>query len=257
MTPRRRLALALSLCFAVGAATSAVGFVRDEGGDGRIPELGEVDWLRDWDAAVAAAKESGKPIALLFQEVPGCATCVGFGRGPLSQPLLVEAFEDEFVPCLVFNNKPGRDEELRARFGEPAWNNPVVRFVTPDGTDLVARKDGVWTTPAIAARLVEALAAAKRPVPAYLSNLALELNAKREQALFTMGCFWEGEAALGAQEGVLETTTVFVPATTEGGKAEDETFTAFASFPSHLGRARSLQRTASSSELISNMSLTT
>ena len=34
-------------------------------------ELGKVPWLRDYDAALAEAKKSGKPLLLLFQEVPG------------------------------------------------------------------------------------------------------------------------------------------------------------------------------------------
>lgn len=34
-------------------------------------ELGAVNWLRDLDTAVAISKSDDKPIALLFQEVPG------------------------------------------------------------------------------------------------------------------------------------------------------------------------------------------
>lgn len=34
-------------------------------------ELGTVRFERDLDAALAAAKASGKPVFLLFQEVPG------------------------------------------------------------------------------------------------------------------------------------------------------------------------------------------
>lgn len=34
-------------------------------------ELGRVPWLRDYDAAIKQAKDSGKPILVLFQEVPG------------------------------------------------------------------------------------------------------------------------------------------------------------------------------------------
>ena len=34
-------------------------------------ELGKVAWGRDLDEAVAKARKSNKPIALLFQEVPG------------------------------------------------------------------------------------------------------------------------------------------------------------------------------------------
>lgn len=34
-------------------------------------ELGRVAWQRDHEAAFAAAKSSGKPVLLFFQEVPG------------------------------------------------------------------------------------------------------------------------------------------------------------------------------------------
>lgn len=34
-------------------------------------ELGDVDWLRDLDKAVDQSKQQDKPIAILFQEVPG------------------------------------------------------------------------------------------------------------------------------------------------------------------------------------------
>ena len=34
-------------------------------------ELGKVAWGRDLDEAVAKSRKSNKPIALLFQEVPG------------------------------------------------------------------------------------------------------------------------------------------------------------------------------------------
>ncbi len=34
-------------------------------------ELGDVRWLRDLDTAVSNSKKQNKPIAILFQEVPG------------------------------------------------------------------------------------------------------------------------------------------------------------------------------------------
>ena len=34
-------------------------------------ELGTVSWLRNLDEAVTSSKEEQKPIAILFQEVPG------------------------------------------------------------------------------------------------------------------------------------------------------------------------------------------
>lgn len=34
-------------------------------------ELGTVNWTRDYETGLAAVKKSGKPMFLLFQEVPG------------------------------------------------------------------------------------------------------------------------------------------------------------------------------------------
>jgi hypothetical protein len=34
-------------------------------------ELGKVKWSRDYDATLATAVESEKPVLILFQEVPG------------------------------------------------------------------------------------------------------------------------------------------------------------------------------------------
>ncbi len=34
-------------------------------------ELGTVKWSRDYDVGLKTVKESGKPMFLLFQEVPG------------------------------------------------------------------------------------------------------------------------------------------------------------------------------------------
>lgn len=91
----------------------------------------------------------------------------------LSHPLLVEAITDEFVPVAIHNNKPGRDARVLARFGEKAWNNPVVRFLDGSGRDLIPRADGVYTPAGIASRMAAALRASKRPVPEYLRLLGL------------------------------------------------------------------------------------
>ncbi len=135
-------------------------------------ELGNVGWERSLDAGLAEAARSGRPVFLLFQEVPGCATCVGFGETVLSDPLMVEAIETEFVPVAIYNNRPGDDARVLKRFGEPPFNNPVVRFVDAEGRDLVPREPRVWSKRGIAARMGEALRAAGRPVPPYLALLA-------------------------------------------------------------------------------------
>ena len=50
----------------------------------RQRELGDVDWERDFSRAEARAQQTGLPMFALFQEVPGCQTCVGFGEQVLN-----------------------------------------------------------------------------------------------------------------------------------------------------------------------------
>lgn len=173
------------------------------------PELGLVHWGRDLDQALAASRATNRPVLVLFDEVPGCITCRGFGLQVLSHPLLAEAIDSEFVPLFVANCRPGRDAEVLAHFDEPAWNNPVVRFLDARGRDIVAREDELYSAHEIALRLAAALHAAGRPVPAYLALTAEETQtAHRREATFEMSCFWEGEAKLGALPGVLDVHAV-------------------------------------------------
>lgn len=176
------------------------------------PELGEVKWQRDHQAALSESARTGKPVFAQFQEVPGCATCINFGKSVLSQPLLVEAIETEFIPLLIYNNKTGIDADLLKRYREPSWNNPVVRFLNGRGEDVIDRADGVWDLHGIASRMVKALEEAKREVPTYLRLLVEESSTttKRERATFAMFCYWEGEAKLGAIDGVLATRAAWL-----------------------------------------------
>lgn len=134
-------------------------------------EVGTVRWGRDLDGALAASQKSGKPVFLLFQEVPGCLGCRTFGREVLSHPAIVAAIENEFEPVLVYNNRPGRDAGILERFGEPAWNYQVIRFLDGRGNDIIPRRDRVWTVRAVAIRMAEALQMQGREVPASLMRL--------------------------------------------------------------------------------------
>ena len=171
-------------------------------------ELGLVQWERDFDAAQQRAQESGKPLFVLFQEVPGCRTCVDFGQSVLSSPLLVDAIEHEFVPVAIFNNEGGGDAEIVQRFNEPASNNPVVRFLSPKGEDLIPRRDGVTSAEQIGLRMIEALEVANRPVPKYLQLAVEETRAPfAHKATFSMDSYRRGEVCLAAVKGVLSTST--------------------------------------------------
>ena len=119
--------------------------------------------------------------------------------------------ENEFISVAVHNNRDGEDAAILARFGEPAWNNPVLRFLDGKGQDIVPRRDRVWSSGKVASRLVEVLLAAGRDVPPYLLLAERELSPERTAtATFAMHCFWEGEVRLGGLDGVLFTRAGWV-----------------------------------------------
>lgn len=178
-----------------------------QGGD---IEVGNVDWGRDLDAAFSASGKSGRPVLVLFQEVPGCAGCRKFGKEVLSHPLIVEAIESEFEPVLVYNNRK-EDAEVLKRFGEPAWNFQVIRFLDRNGSDIIPRRDKIWTTEALASRMSAALRKVGRPVPPYLETLSFgSLDGNLGTAAFAMYCFWTGEMKFGGIDGVLVTEAGFL-----------------------------------------------
>lgn len=175
-------------------------------------ELGDVAWGRDYQQALDAAQSSGRPLLILFDEVPGCATCVRYGEVVLSDALLVEAAETLFVPLAIYNNQGGEDRRVLEHFQEPAWNNPVVRIVAADGRPLIPRLAGDYSPAGLAVAMVAALRAAQRPVPAWLALHAEVLRAEsapRRTELRAMGCFWAGEACLSRARGVINTRTGF------------------------------------------------
>ncbi|MCB9306557.1 MAG: thioredoxin family protein [Lewinellaceae bacterium] len=175
-------------------------------------ELGKVHWLRDLGQGKAEAEKCDKPILVLFQEVPGCSNCTRYGNGTLSHPLIVEAIETYFVPVCIYNNKGGSDAAALKRFGEPAWNNPVVRIVRADYSDVVPRMGDFSSSHQIVAGMRQALALTGTATPRYLELLEEELLAREsglETATFSMYCFWSGEGTFGAIAGVVETEPGF------------------------------------------------
>ncbi|MEJ2154121.1 MAG: hypothetical protein P8X96_02200 [Desulfobacteraceae bacterium] len=136
-------------------------------------EIGDVRWGRDFDAALNKSAETGKPVFVLFQEIPGCSGVRKFGREVLTNPRLVKSIETDFIPMLVYNNRSsGMDKEILVRYQEPAWNYQVIRFLNAEGRDVIPRKDRIWTASGVADRMVKALMAANRPVPDDLKDLA-------------------------------------------------------------------------------------
>lgn len=175
-------------------------------------ELGHVSWLRDYEAAKEMAQNQDKPILILFQEVPGCATCRNYGQNVLTHPLMVEAIENEFVPLTIFNNKDGDDAKVLRIYNEPTWNNPVVRIVDAKGLDIIDRLSGNYTSLGMFTAMKEALIRSQKEVPAYMQILRDDLVLESGQvdiATYGMFCFWTGEKELGQVEGVIATSPGF------------------------------------------------
>ena len=103
----------------------------------------------------------------------------------MSQPLLVEAIEDHFTPIVVYNNQ-AEDAAILKSFGEPSWNNPVVRFINKDGKDIIKRKAGVYSISALVTRMIASLKAADRQVPAFLKTVSRSWANDLKHATFAM-----------------------------------------------------------------------
>lgn len=179
-------------------------------------ELGHVKWLRNYDEAQARSTKENKPILLLFQEIPGCETCKNYGSNILTQPLLVEAIETEFIPLAIYNNKGGHDAEILRRFNEPSWNNPVVRILNKDGKEVASRLSGNYTAAGLVTTMTTALVKYKTNAPLYLQLYSDELTAMQRgtaSVTYSMYCFWTGEVLFGKLNGVIKTTAGF-----QGGK---------------------------------------
>lgn len=205
-------------------------------------ELGLVRWERDFDAALAAARAKDLPVLVLFDEIPGCANCVGFGKTVLSHPLIVDAAQSLFVPVAVYNNRDGDDRRVLESFNEPAWNNPVVRVIDAQRRPLAPRLADDPSVAGLANTMTRALTQAGRPAPAWLTLLASESAARSEArtqtAVFGMFCFWEGEAKLGAIDGVCDTVAGFL----DGSEVVQVTFDpTVVSYQSLLASARQMQ----------------
>lgn len=221
MSPVVRNAIVCSLAIAglaVGgsavAETGQAATAKKTTGDTNQPvELGDVKWNRDFDKAVAESRTTGKPLMVLFDEVPGCGGCKTYGKVLLSHPVLVEVAETLFVPVFIRNNDRDRnspDTKLLRRFKEKAWNYPVVRFMDANGKDITPAsrawsvRQGAWSE--LLTNMTKALEAAKRPGPRYFEVFVAQYGARKTATVnFAMGCYWSGEAKLGALPGVVRT----------------------------------------------------
>ena len=177
------------------------------------PELGEIAWHRDYDRGLALAAERGKPVLLLFQEVPGCSTCVRFGQDVLTHPLMVELISDRFVPVAIFNNHPGADAEILRRYDEPSWNNPVARFLGSDGAELLPKLGDRYDALGLHEKIGAALKILGDEAPGYFRLLGRDLLVEyglSQCVTYATPCFWSGETSLAQHPAVITTDAGWV-----------------------------------------------
>lgn len=176
-------------------------------------ELGKVSWFRSYEHALALSKEKSKPILLFFQEIPGCRTCVNYGREVLSHPVMVEIIENEFIPLAIYNNKLGPDEEVLWLYNEPAWNNPVVHFIDENGKDIIEKLDNNYHPLAMINKIIDTLHKTKEVLPNYIITFKNELLIKYGETITTIyetPCFWSGETTFAQRAGVYSTLPGFI-----------------------------------------------
>lgn len=176
-------------------------------------ELGKINWHRDFEKAAAESGKTGKPLMVVFGELPGCGGCKNYGLVIFSNPLFVEVAETLFVPLFIRNNDPvgaSADTKLLMRFKEQANTYPIIRFMNAEGEDVTPATrnwrfdQGGWGE--LLGNTVKALEVSGKEVPKYLEVFTAEYGAwKTAKVCFAMGCYWSGEAKLGALPGVVRT----------------------------------------------------
>src|SRR3546814_5721662 len=88
---------------------------------------------------------------------------------------MVELIADRFVPVAIFNNHPGADAEILRRYDEPSWNNPVVRFLGPDGAELLPELADRYDALGLHEKITAALERLGDDVPGYFRLLGRDL----------------------------------------------------------------------------------
>lgn len=112
----------------------------------------QANWTDDYDGAVAAAEEKGKPLLLLFTASDWCGFCAMLDRDILHAPAFKALVGDRaglVVLDYPLHNKQStqsqerrtRQAELKARYGNQrgSLGFPTMVMIRPDGTELTRR----------------------------------------------------------------------------------------------------------------------
>lgn len=104
----------------------------------------EADWMTDFEAAAAAARQSGKPLLMDFTGSDWCGWCIKLDNEVFSHSEFVEYAEEELVllkldfprHTKISDELKLQNEKLAERFGIRGF--PTLLLMSPEG-ELIAR----------------------------------------------------------------------------------------------------------------------
>ena len=204
-TALRAAVAALTLaCSATGtsARQESAALKALQPGSAASPRVEGPTFAEDLADGLREAARTRRPLLVLVSEPtddPGSDAADSLG-----EERVAEAIEEHFVPVRIAPERIPRGEPWP--YEQPGSETPTLLFLDADARQLVSRLDGTWTGGDVAREATIALRAVGAQPPDWLLLLVVELeDAPTRTAVFSMPCFWTGEARLGSIDGVVDT----------------------------------------------------
>src|SRR5690606_26114781 len=105
------------------------------------------------------------------------------------------------------------DAEILRRYDERSWSNPVVRFLGPDGAELLPKLVDRYEALGLYEKIIAVLGILGDDIPGYFRLLAGDLLVEygiSEQVTYATPCFWSGETSLAQHPAVIATDAGWV-----------------------------------------------
>jgi len=136
-------------------------FVPCDRGPSKPVELGDIEWLpaSQFRLSKIQSQKTGRPILVLFAEVPGEMETKDFGQEVLQDPKVVQYVQDRFIPVHINTGSEsmvGADASIAKQMKERSNFKPVLRVLTSEGDDVINRIADITTPEEVLGKLQEA-----------------------------------------------------------------------------------------------------